>query len=127
MKRLSLELNGKTHFLWAERIQGRLWVHFQGRTFSVPDQEVRKSKGGKLADSAHRGQVTAPMPGKITKVLARQGIRVRRGEALVVMEAMKMEYTLDAGGDATVEEVTCKTGDQVRLGQVLVRLNLAES
>lgn len=71
-------------------------------------------------DPEAAGAVTAPMPGKVTQVWAEAGKRVKRGDALVALEAMKMEHTLTAPADLTVEEVMAAAGDQVDGGAVLV-------
>jgi 3-methylcrotonyl-CoA carboxylase alpha subunit len=60
------------------------------------------------------------MPGKIVQVLAEPGAEVKKGAAVVVMEAMKMEQTLAAGADSVVAEVRVGVGDQVEAGAVLV-------
>jgi biotin carboxyl carrier protein len=60
------------------------------------------------------------MPGKVIRVDAGIGDTVRRGQALVVLEAMKMEHTLRSPHDGTVTEVDCVTGDQVEAGAILV-------
>lgn len=62
------------------------------------------------------------MPGKVTKVAVQKGESVTKGQALVVMEAMKMEYTLEADRDGKVNEVNVEAGRQVALGEVLVRV-----
>lgn len=62
----------------------------------------------------------APMPGRIVQVLAKTGERVKRGQSLVVLEAMKMEQTLAAPGDLTVAAVNVAPGDQTAEGAVLV-------
>ena len=67
------------------------------------------------------GALTAPMPGKMIQVLAMAGAEVKRGEALAVMEAMKMEQTLKAAADGRIASVHVATGDQVEAGAVLVR------
>jgi acetyl/propionyl-CoA carboxylase alpha subunit len=67
-------------------------------------------------------EVRAPMPGKILDVRTEVGRDVRRGEALLVMEAMKMEHTLEAPRDGRVLEVRIAPGDQTSEGAVLVRL-----
>jgi 3-methylcrotonyl-CoA carboxylase alpha subunit len=78
---------------------------------------------------AHAGEgaaevagLAAPMPGKVISLLARPGEQVRRGQALAVMEAMKMEHTLHAPRDGVVAEWLCAVGDQVAEGSELLRL-----
>jgi len=66
-------------------------------------------------------RIHAPMPGRIIQVHVRAGQAVRRGEPLVVLEAMKMEHTLSAPHDATIESVDAAPGDQIAEGAVLVR------
>ncbi|SEK61470.1 3-methylcrotonyl-CoA carboxylase alpha subunit [Pseudoxanthomonas sp. GM95] len=61
---------------------------------------------------AHGG-LSAPMPGRIIAVLAADGARVAAGAPLLVMEAMKMEYTVSAPADGTVTQMLCKVGDLV--------------
>ncbi len=66
--------------------------------------------------------ITAPMPGKILVINAAPGAIVKAGDALIVQEAMKMEHSLVAPRDGTVESVGVKTGDQVEAGAVLLVL-----
>ncbi|MBI1262277.1 MAG: acetyl-CoA carboxylase biotin carboxylase subunit [Rhizobiales bacterium] len=73
-----------------------------------------------MADGA-TGALTAPMPGKMIQVLAEAGQDVKKGTALAVMEAMKMEQTLLAAADGRVASVHVAVGDQVESGAVLVR------
>ena len=51
------------------------------------------------------GRLTAPMPGRITQILAEDGAEVSRGMALLVLEAMKMEHTIAAPADGKVERM----------------------
>ncbi len=69
--------------------------------------------------------IRAPMPGKVLEVKAKPGQDVKRGEGLVVLEAMKMEHTLTAPRDGKVAEVTAIPGAQTAEGVVLVRLEPA--
>jgi 3-methylcrotonyl-CoA carboxylase alpha subunit len=64
--------------------------------------------------------LTAPMPGKIVQVLAKPGDRVKKGQALVILEAMKMEHTLSAPSDRVIEAVRVSAGDQVTEGALVV-------
>ncbi|MGY0195037.1 acetyl/propionyl/methylcrotonyl-CoA carboxylase subunit alpha [Leptothrix sp. BB-4] len=68
------------------------------------------------------GRLTAPMPGKVVALLAKAGDRVERGQALAVMEAMKMEHTIAAPRDGVVAELLYAIGDQVGEGAELLRL-----
>jgi 3-methylcrotonyl-CoA carboxylase alpha subunit len=60
------------------------------------------------------------MPGKVIALLVEPGARVRRGQPLLVMEAMKMEHTIAAPGDGVVERLLYRVGDQVAEGAPLV-------
>jgi 3-methylcrotonyl-CoA carboxylase alpha subunit len=68
-------------------------------------------------------RLCAPMPGKIIAVHASQGDRVRRGQLLLVMEAMKMEHSILAPHDGVVEQLRYRVGDQVEEGAMLVSLH----
>jgi 3-methylcrotonyl-CoA carboxylase alpha subunit len=70
--------------------------------------------------SAHGGGVSAPMPGKVIAFHARVGERVKRGQPLAVMEAMKMEHTLHAPGDGVVRALRFSPGEQVGEGEALI-------
>ncbi len=72
--------------------------------------------------AAEGGRLTAPMPGKVVSFLAKAGDRVKQGQALAVMEAMKMEHTISAPHDGVVEELLYGVGDQVAEGGELLRL-----
>ncbi|MEP7057158.1 MAG: biotin carboxylase N-terminal domain-containing protein [Caldimonas sp.] len=68
------------------------------------------------------GRLTAPMPGKVIAFLAGVGDKVAAGQPLAVMEAMKMEHTIAAPRDGTIEELLYVVGDQVDEGGELLRL-----
>ncbi|HSV78876.1 MAG TPA: acetyl/propionyl/methylcrotonyl-CoA carboxylase subunit alpha [Ramlibacter sp.] len=71
---------------------------------------------------AEGGRLTAPMPGKVVSFAVKAGDKVSRGQPLAVMEAMKMEHTIAAPADGTVEELLYLPGDQVSEGAELLRL-----
>ena len=71
-------------------------------------------------DEAVGGGLGAPMPGKVVAVLARAGERVRRGQPLAVIEAMKMEHTLSAPSDGVVTGLRFAAGAQVAEGEALI-------
>ncbi|WP_157065557.1 biotin/lipoyl-containing protein, partial [Thermococcus celericrescens] len=71
---------------------------------------------------AGEGAVTAPMPGKILRILVREGEQVKTGQGLVVLEAMKMENEIPAPKDGVVKKILVKEGDTVDTGQALIEL-----
>ena len=75
------------------------------------DEDVDLEEGSK---------VTAPLPGKIVQVLVEPGSEVKKGETLLILEAMKMEHTITAPRDALIEDVPFTTGEQVTEGTELV-------
>ena len=74
---------------------------------------------------AEGGRLTAPMPGKVVAVLVNKGQDVKKGEPLVIMEAMKMEHTIAAPHDGLVEDVLYAVGDQVADGAPLLAFKAA--
>jgi 3-methylcrotonyl-CoA carboxylase alpha subunit len=74
------------------------------------------------AGAGEGGRLTAPMPGKVVAFLVQAGAAVKAGQALAVMEAMKMEHTIAAPRDGTVAELLFSVGDQVAEGDELLRL-----
>jgi 3-methylcrotonyl-CoA carboxylase alpha subunit len=72
------------------------------------------------------GRLTAPMPGRVTQLMVEPGSHVRRGEALMVIEAMKMEHTITAPADGVVEAVRFAVGELVEEGAELIALAAPE-
>ncbi len=65
------------------------------------------------------GAILSPMPGKVFKVLKEEGEKVRLGEPILILEAMKMEHTLYANTDGIIEKIYYKEGEQVAGSEVL--------
>lgn len=82
---------------------------------------VVETLAGIVEEDAAGGRVVAPMPGKVISVLVDQGVRVTKGQALMVLEAMKMEHTVVAPRDGTIASLRYGAGDQVEEGVDLVR------
>ena len=75
--------------------------------------------------AASDGQLLAPMPGRIVSVGAAVGDKVVKGQAIVTLEAMKMEHALTAPFDGALADLNAKAGDQVSEGVVLARIEPA--
>jgi biotin carboxyl carrier protein len=71
--------------------------------------------------------VTAPMPGKVLKLMVAEGDQVEAGQPLITMEAMKMETTLAAEGPARVKRIAVSAGQMVDAGAVLIELSPLDS
>ncbi|MGD8189739.1 pyruvate carboxylase [Brevibacillus ginsengisoli] len=95
----------------------------QPREILIRDQsaQVLESLRPK-ADPQNPYQLGASMPGKVLKVLVEVGDKVRKGEHLLVSEAMKMETTLQAPNDAKVKAIQVKAGDTIEAGDLLLEL-----
>lgn len=118
---LNLSIEGKIEKVEAQIINGTLWLHHKGRTLTTEASAGKKSrrKGGGKGSS---DQIISPMPGKITKLFLKVGDKVEAGQAALVMEAMKMEYTLKAEISGVIESLQCSVGEQVVLGKALVKI-----
>ncbi|HWI99982.1 MAG TPA: biotin carboxylase N-terminal domain-containing protein [Burkholderiales bacterium] len=73
-------------------------------------------------EEARRGSLAAPMPGRIVQVMSRPGETVKKGQPLLILEAMKMEHTVTAPADGIVKEIHFAAGEQVLEGAELVTL-----
>ncbi len=120
MKKFDVEIKG-------QRFQGAVaksgtttWFTLNGEVWTV-EAATRAGRSGARA-AIDPNIVLAPMPGKIIKVLVCEKSNVAEGETLIVMEAMKMEYTLKAAAAGVVENISCVVGQQVTLGATLVHL-----
>ena len=125
MKSITVEIDGRTVKGFAVLKNGVLWTHVNGETWTTETGPRRRGGKKSGSSSANPAEITAPMPGKIIKISAAQGSQVALGDVVIVMEAMKMEYTLKAQAAGRVGEIRAQAGEQVLLGQVLVKLEIA--
>jgi|SRR6185312_4502422 len=71
-------------------------------------------------NAAKISEIKAPMPGMVLKVFVDEGMEIKKGDNLFILEAMKMENIIKAPADVTVKKVKIKPGDKVEKGQVLL-------
>jgi len=117
--RHEVTLGGHRHVLTVHAAGARLAVFGEAGSalLGLVDPLARAAAG-----AAEGGRLSAPMPGKLIALHTRAGQAVRRGQALAVMEAMKMEHTISAPDDGVVAELLFAVGDQVPEGAELLRL-----
>ncbi|HEX7306052.1 acetyl/propionyl/methylcrotonyl-CoA carboxylase subunit alpha [Lentzea sp.] len=94
-----------------------LWLGHDGASWALVEAEFLV--GAADGAAAQGGPVKSPMPGTVLVVRAKQGEEVTAGQALFVVEAMKMEHTVTAPVDGVLAEVNVQAGQQVALDQVL--------
>jgi biotin carboxyl carrier protein len=109
---------------FSQAVDGALTVHVDGVPVDVSINRVRRTGATAASHPAGEGpqRVTAPMPGKIVKLLVKPGDKVQPRQGLVVIEAMKMENELRARAAGTVSEVRVTEGASVEAGAILVIL-----
>jgi biotin carboxyl carrier protein len=103
----------------------KYFVNTYDNSFEVEivDSEARYLRSRNKAGAGDaQNQITVPMPGKIVKVLVKEGDPVKSGDTLVIVSAMKMESEYKAEKDGIVIEVHVKEGDTVDGGQIMILL-----
>ena len=113
---LDVEVNGK-------KFSVSMWVPESAGAPASPGARPRKRAAKKSGGSAGDGRVASPMQGTIVKILVAVGDPVTAGDALVVLEAMKMENNIKADKDGTIAEINIAEGDPVGAGDVVIVIN----
>ena len=90
-----------------------------------PSQAPRKAAPAPAAPQGAQGsvQIVSPMPGKILGIKAKAGDAVKKGQAIIILEAMKMENEIVAPQDGTVASINVNEGASVEAGAVLATMN----
>ncbi len=94
-----------------------LWVQHQGRIYGL---SLKKSARGS-AGAEEAQELAAPFSCKVLKVHAKPGQKLKKGDPVLVVEAMKMEYAYASPRDGVTEEILVKEGQTVSAGQQFVR------
>jgi biotin carboxyl carrier protein len=116
-----VEMDGRAHLVYVAGPPDHRWAFWNGRIFRASQTAVMPEVRSRAKREAHQ-ELTAPMPATVLKVLVTVGANVKKGETLVILEAMKMELPLRASADATVTAVGCREGELVQPETVLVEL-----
>ena len=113
-------------------VQSSVAYAFDGATLHVEsggEQLSTRETSHEIKSAADRdggARLLAPMNGRIVSVLAQAGETVKKGQRIVVLEAMKMQHEIVAGRDGVLEAVSVKEGDQVATRHVLATLAAEE-
>ncbi len=90
--------------------------------FNGMEANLKFLDGAQKSKAKSEGSLLSPMPGKIIKVLVSTNQSVKKGDPLIILEAMKMEHTIKAGKDGVIEKLFFKEGDQVQGQTELIKL-----
>ena len=113
MKNYTITVNGNVYDVCVEEADGAV---------SAP-AAATKAAPKAAAGAAGSVKISAPMPGKVLKVNTSAGAAVKKGDVLLVFEAMKMENDITAPQDGTVASVNVSVGQSFEPGELLVSLN----
>jgi len=113
-----IEIGGRAHRLVVARDGSKIWVWCDGeaRVFE------RATSARAAAGGEHASELVAPMPGRVRRILVREGDHVERGAVLLALEAMKMEHAIRAPQDGVVARLRVAEGALVDAGAELVEL-----
>ena len=110
-----------------DRAEKKYLIHVIGKAFTVvlkePLDELLHELGMDNLAAQKINDLRAPMPGLVVEVLVKEGQVIKKGETVIVLEAMKMENSLKAAADATVKKVMAVKGAAVEKNEVLVQLS----
>ena len=115
-------INGRQRLVQWSLTGKKLTLIYSGQQWDFSDQTYAPAEVSEVSGS---GDIRAPMQGNLTQVCIEVGARVKRGDLVATMEAMKMEHNLKADCDGTVRDIAARAGDQVRSGQKLIRIESA--
>lgn len=107
----------------AEIIDQKIWIKSDDQIWSYDLIELSSDgQRRRKTNSKNALHILAPMPGKVTKIFVKPNDTVTKGQALLVMEAMKMEYTLKSDVDTSVDKVNVELNQNITLGFLMIEL-----
>jgi len=100
--------------------QEGLWIHYRGNTFFW--KEKQEPKSSKKITKKKKELIQAPLPGRIQKIFVKEGATIKKGQNLLSLSAMKIEYSFKAEDDGLIELIFCKEAESVSLNQNLIKI-----
>ena len=118
---LSIVLGGKAYEITRDVTASGNHLYLNGRGFEYEVRDPRALRGRRGAGDYGEGpkKITAPMPGKVVRVVAAAGMPVEAGQGVIVIEAMKMQNELKAPKAGTVQKILASEGAAVNAGDTL--------
>ena len=117
---LSLRIGNMAYEIKSERVANDLHLWVGSRCFDAEVRDPRSLRGRARAGDDHGARkITAPMPGKVVRLLAREGDEVEPGAGVAVVEAMKMQNEIKSPKKGTIRKILVSEGAAVNAGDVL--------
>ena len=123
MKNYTITVNGNVYDVTVEEGASTGAVSAPAAPKAAPAAPKAAPKAAAPAGAQGAVKVNAPMPGKILKVNVNAGAAVKKGDVLLVLEAMKMENDIVAPEDGTVASINAAVGSAVEAGETIATLN----
>jgi len=117
-----VEVNGQEHTVAINQIERLVLPESVPKPSPKQVAAPKAAPAGALTGMASGDSVIAPMPGQIKSIFVREGDKVKAGQKLLIMEAMKLENKLPATRDGVVKQILVRDGDIVSQGQELIIL-----
>ena len=106
--------------LWIEKLDSTFWIHINGRTIQWKNKKA-KARRPKISSQKERDlELKSPHPGRVIEVLVKKGDKVKAGQVLIKISAMKMEHSLKAEHSYLVKEVLVEIGQAVDFNTPLI-------
>jgi biotin carboxyl carrier protein len=121
MKRIGrwFVLNGEKFYF--VKVSGEFNVFYNGKVY-----KLGKDRKIKEVEEERGDEIRSPITGKVVSIKVQEGQRVKKGDALAVISAMKMEIILSSPDDAIVERVFKKEGELVNKDEIVIKLSFLE-
>ena len=119
MKEYKIKVNGNEYNVSVEEVGGTISNVSVSAPTAAPAAAPAAAPKAAAPASAGGTKVTSPLPGVILDVAVKEGDAVKKGDKVIVLEAMKMENEIEATADGVVKEIKVKKSDSVLEGDVL--------
>lgn len=122
---MRFEVDGVEHQASWAREGRKTWLHLSGKNYFLE----KSAGGGSVSQSGGSMEniLRAPMPGQVREVMMAVGDTVEMGDALLMLEAMKMEMRIQAPRGGKVKKISIQAGDSVEKDQILVEIEGSEA
>lgn len=118
-----VKINGVTYEAEVEEVGGQAPVQAAPKAAKAPVQAAPKAAAAAPQGAAGGQTISAPMPGTVLKLNVKAGDSLKKGDVVIVLEAMKMENDITMPADGVIASVNVTQGASVNTGDVLVSFN----